>query len=371
MTRRAAFSRWSRAWGLALALALGVAGMANAELARAETPPSVWDVAKDPPESDRWDLHMRVQRLLHAPAGEGGLRFDDELRIEAACAMLEEGDAAHSPDVRLRFDLGIVYSALATRERRNDLQQKVVDVLAPALEASRLPGEAPDDGAVTAALEALVYAYAKLDRPHEELETWRRYIPRLVDERVRATAMMNMGEAEMRLGRIDDALATFREVLRLCGELPNTPSVGSTYVLALWDVAVALDRSGDPRGAVETAAKASRIDLGGRTGAYLIAKDPDVFFVPEWERLWYLALGAAAEAREAQDVRDAAVLWASAEHSFEQYVSRAAAAGGHDPWLPIAKVRLERVRAERLSADKRAARLPPRAPPRGTAWIGD
>jgi tetratricopeptide (TPR) repeat protein len=357
-----------RARARALALSLAVAGVLAAPAAGAETPPSVWDVARDPATSDRWDLHMRVQRLLHPPAGEGGLRFDDELRIEAACAMLEEGDAAHSPDARLRFDLGVVYSALASRERRNDLQQKVIDVLAPALDGATLGA---DDGAVTGALEALVYAYAKLDRPHEELETWERYIPRLVDDRVRATAMMNMGEAQMRLGRVDDALATFREVLRLCGELPNTPGVGSTYVLGLWDMAVALDRSGDPRGALETAAKASHVDLGGRTGAYLIAKDPDVFFVPEWERLWYLALGAAAEARESPDARDAAVLWASAQRSLDQYVARAAAAGGHDPWLPIARVRLERAKAERQSADRRAAGLPARAPTRGTTWIGD
>jgi hypothetical protein len=351
------------------AVALGAVPGATG-LARAETPPSRWDVARDPAQRDRWDLHVRVERLMHPPVGEGGLRFDDELRIEAACAMLEEADAAHSPDVRLRFDLGIVYSELGSRQRRNDLQQKVIDVLAPALE-SAAPEPEPDDGAVTGALEALVYAYAKLDRPHEELQTWQRYIPRLVDDRVRATAMMNMGEAQMRLGRVDDALATFREVLRLCGELPNTPSVGSTYVLALWDVAVALDRSGDPRGALETAAKASHVDLGGRTGAYLIAKDPDVFFVPDWERLWYLALGAAAEAREAQDVRDAAVLWAAAEHALGEYVERAAAAGGHDPWMAIARVRLERAHAERISADKRAVKLPARPPTRGTTWIGD
>jgi tetratricopeptide (TPR) repeat protein len=337
-------------------------------VARAETPPTAWDVARDPAARDRWDLHVRVQRLLHPPAGEGGLRFDDELRIEAACAMLEDGDAARSPDVRLRFDLGIVYSELASRQRRTDLQQKVIDVLAPAIDAAPA---GTDDGAITGALEALVYAYAKLDRPHEELETWQRYIPRLVDDRVRATAMMNMGEAQMRLGRVDDALATFREVLRLCGELPNTPSVGSTYVLALWDVAVALDRSGDPRGALETAAKASHVDLGGRTGAYLIAKDPDVFFVPEWERLWYLALGASAEAREMQDARDAVALWAAAERALGEYVSRAASAGGHDPWIAIARVRLERARAERQGAEKRAAALPPRPPPRTTTWIGD
>jgi tetratricopeptide (TPR) repeat protein len=352
--------------GVALAFAF-LAG--SAPCARAETPPSVWDVARDPAQRDRWELHTRVQRLLHPPVGEGGMRFDDDLRIEAACALLEEADAAHSPDLRLRFDLGVVYSELASNQHRNDLQKKVIDVLAPALES--VPSD-PDDGAVTGALEALVYAYAKLDQPRQELQTWQRYIPRLVDDRVRATAMMNMGEAQMRLGRVDDALATFREVLRLCGELPNTASVGSTYVLALWDVAVALDRSGDPRGALETAAKASRVDLGGRTGAYLIAKDPNVFFVPDWERLWYLALGAAAEARDAPDARDAAALWASAEHALGEYVGRATAAGGRDPWIAIAKVRLERARAERQNADKRAARLPARPAARGTAtWIGD
>jgi tetratricopeptide (TPR) repeat protein len=341
-----------------------------AGFARAETPPSVWDLAKDPAERDRWALHVRVERLMHPPVSEGGLRFDDELRLEAACAMLEEADAAHSPDVRLRYDLGTVYSELATRQRRNDLQEKVIDVLAPVLEAA----PAPDDGAATSALEALVYAYAKLARPREELATWRRYIPRLIDDRVRATALMNMGEAEMRLGRVDDALGTFREVLRLCGELPNTPAVGSTYVLALWDVAVALDRSGDPRSALDTAAKASHVDLGGRTGAYLIAKDPDVFFVPDWERLWYLALGAEASAREATDPRDAASLWSAAVRALGEYVARAVGAGGHDPWLAIARVRLEHVQAERAGAEKRGAKLPPRATPasaRGGTWIGD
>jgi tetratricopeptide (TPR) repeat protein len=281
--------------------------------------------------------------------------------------MLEDADAAHSPDVRLRFDLGMVYSALGTLQRRKDLQQKVIEVLAPALADPDVLGQP----AATGALEALVYAYAKLDRPHEELDTWRKYIPRLIDDRVRATATMNMGEAEMRLGHIDDALGTFREVVRLCGELPNTPGVGSTYVLALWDVAVALDRSGDPRGALETAAKAAHVDLGGRTGAYLIAKDPDVFFVPDWERLWYLALGAASEAREAEDARDAASLWAAAERSWGQYVGRAVSSGARDPWIAIARVRLDHARTQRLGAEQRAAKLPPRPATRSSQWIGD
>ena len=72
-----------------------------------------------------------------------------------------------------------------------------------------------------------------------------------------------------------------------------------------------------------------------------------------------------------QDARDAVALWAAAERALGEYVARAASAGGHDPWMAIARVRLERARAERQGAEKRAAALPPRPPPRTTTWIGD
>src|SRR5580704_6145268 len=144
-------------------LAASIAAALACRSAGAETPPSSWDMARDPAERARWALHVRVQRLMRAPAGDTSLPLDDELRLEAARAMLEEADAAHSPDVRLQFDLGVVYSRLATRQQRLDYERRVVDVLVPALAL------APDDPGATAALEALVYAYAKLDRPREEL----------------------------------------------------------------------------------------------------------------------------------------------------------------------------------------------------------
>jgi hypothetical protein len=199
-----------------------------------------------------------------------------------------------------------------------------------------------------------------------------------------------MGEAEMRLGAVDDALGTFREVLRICGDLPNSLGAMSTYVLTLWDLAVALDRSGDPRGALDAAAKASQLTIGEKTGAYLIAEDPDVFFVPEWERAWYLALGAAAEARGAEDPRDAAVLWGAAERLWGHYVELSAAAASQaavtpqaphasgaaraqsEPWLAIARVRRDHAHAERVAAEKRAAASPhatrPPSATRKTPW---
>jgi hypothetical protein len=84
---------------------------------RADTPPSAWDFARDPAERDRWDLHVAVERLLHQRANEDASPFPEarrtaELHLEQARQLLEEADAEHSPDVRLRFDLGIVYQQM-------------------------------------------------------------------------------------------------------------------------------------------------------------------------------------------------------------------------------------------------------------------
>jgi tetratricopeptide (TPR) repeat protein len=329
--------------------------------ARADTPPSAWDNARDPQGHDRWRLHVRVEQLLHARTDDPtGLRIDEnrdrELRAEAALALLEGADAAKSPDVRLRFDLGAVEFELGELQRRNDYYTKAVATLTAAVAA------APDDPAVTDALERIAYCYAKLDRSREELDAWHRYIPRIVDPRSRAINLMNMGEAEMRLGLVDDALATLREVLRESAELPDT---SSTYVLTLWDLAVAQDRSGDPRAALETATKASHVTAISShgvpaTGRAILTHDDGVFFVPAWERLWYLALGSTALAREDTDPREALAYWVEAEAEWSEYIAQATAAGGTDRWLPIAKLRRDRVKAERIAANKRVPKGAPR-----------
>ena len=321
-----------------LVVLVGMTAMTWSVAAPAETPPSVWDVARDPGEAGRWDLHTRVERLLQ---GSTRMPGESELRREAARVMLEDAGAARSPDVRLRFDLGIVYEEL-------ELHRRAIDVLQPALEA------APDHPSAVRALSALAYAYAKLGDAPRELEVWRTYIPLLVSESARATEMMNMGEAEMRLGQIDDAIDTFSEVLRLCGELPNTSGVSTTYVLTLWDLAVALDRSGDPRGALVSTRKA--LAWSGRTIDHTIngwdaIREPGIaFFVPEWERDWYLALGSAALAGVVTDSLQAARLKADAARYRGAYVERATASGAKDPWLVVAKRRANEAAAAATAA---------------------
>jgi tetratricopeptide (TPR) repeat protein len=352
---------------------LALATIGPIAAARADTPPSSWEIVRDPAARDRWAMHVRVERLMHPPPGAEslpeilpfGADHDEELRFEAARAMLESADVAHGPDPRLRFDLGRVYEQLATTQRRVDLHRRAIDVLEPALR------QAPDAPGATDALEALVYAYAKLDRPRDELATWRRYIPRLLDDRERIAPLMNMGEAQMRLGRLDEALATFRQTLAICETLPSgSNGVNSTYALALWDLALAQDRTGDPAGALETAAKAKGwtwaevVGLGPAqglrtvTGWDVIRDERNVFFVPDWDREWYLALGDAATAQRATDPREAASLWASAETHWSTYVDRATSAGVRDPWLTVARLRRDRAQRARAESAARAARLP-------------
>jgi tetratricopeptide (TPR) repeat protein len=345
--------------------------------AAADTPPTAWDRAQDPATRDRWALHVRVQRLLYPMALEEGpddARRNEELRLEIARSLLEEVDAAHSPDPRLRFDLGIVYEKLSDVRRTSELHQKVIDILVPALT------DAPDADGSTDALEQLVYAYAKLDRPKDEIAIWRRYIPRLLDDRARMAPMMNLGEAQMRLGRLDEALATFQATLQLCMSLPSMGSVNATIALTKWDQAVALDRSGDAGQALAIAKEARDfkwIELVGGgafqtshavTGWDAIQDQATVFFVPEWERDWYLALGYAAAARATTNVRESAHLWAQSEAHWGVYVRHAESGSSKDRWLAIARLRLEHARDERLAMERAAAKLPPPLKPDVTIW---
>jgi tetratricopeptide (TPR) repeat protein len=357
-------------------LLVAAAGLAlTASVARADTPPSVWDIAKDPSLADHWALHVRVERLLSGPPRDEDVPHleaigDVERRTMAALAMLEDAGAADSPDVMLRFDLGTVLYALADNSERMDLFTKAARTLQGALAMS------PDGPGSTAALGRLAEACAKLDRPFDEIATWHKYIPRLLDPRARAVDTMNLGEAEMRIGHVDDALATFRDVMQQLNDLPGT---NQTYVLTLWDIAVALDRSGDARGALQTAAKVTHMTS---PPSHVMMRGGDgVFFVPAWERYWYLALGSEAIARDDRDPREAVMYLIEAEDEWDEYIKGASLSaldgqGGssgagasstradrEDPvqaarasWLRIAHLRRARVHAEQMAARKR---LPP------------
>ena len=83
-------------------------------------------------------------------------------------------------------------------------------------------------------------------------------------------------------------------------------------------------------------------------------------------REWYLALEMGAAARGETDLLEADALWKMAEEHREAYVSGSSAASPPDPWLAVARRRLEEVRVQAANAHKRATKVAPRSGGAGT-----
>jgi tetratricopeptide (TPR) repeat protein len=329
-----------RALRVLVAIVCGASIVAPVGAAHADTPPSVWEKARDPNARARWNLHVRVRELI-ALDTQVGVQSLRAAALERARAMLEDAGAASSPDVRLRFDLGEVYEALGHHER-------AVDVLSQALEM------APDHPAASDATVTLAFAYAKLGRQRDERDTYVKVLARVTDDRARATALLNLAEAEMHLGNLEDAVAGYREAVQIAASIPTSLAASETGILAVWGLAVALDRSGDPHGALEQAKLATRMD----PGEVLIGHGPNVFFVPAYERLWYLGLASVAHASEASDPRAAASHWGRAEAIWSAYLANAMST---DRWVPLARAHKERARVRKREAERRIDKAP-RAP---------
>jgi tetratricopeptide (TPR) repeat protein len=313
---------------LAFALSAGVV----AGIARADTPPSGWDAVRDPGAARRFALHHRVQEIL--ASNVAGPR---QPLLVRARALLEQAHAESSSDVRLRFDLGEIYATL-----ENNIG--AIEVLAPALEG------APDDPGAAQALLSLANAYAKLDRSDEERRVYERFLPRVTNDRTRATAMLNLSEADMHLGDLESAIAGYRATKDLAGQLPNQIELQDhTGALAVWGLAVALDRAGDIPGGASEAKLAIALDHDMAT----MRLNPNVFFSPERERDWYVALGFTEYAKEEEDARKAAAWWDRAEGCWREYIEDAVTHGAQDRWVNIARARMGKARAQRLAVERR------------------
>jgi len=318
-------TRTARAAAAIVSLALA----ALAPPAAADTPPNAWDRAKDPAARDAYEIHLEVRPLLfRAPIASDR---DYTRNLERARAILEDADAAHSSDVRLRFDLGEVYEGLGRHAQALAVLQAALAI-------------APDHTAAEQAWLDLAYALAHLDRPREERAAYEQFLARSTSEYSRAIAVLNLAEADMRLGDLDDAIAGYRQAVQLSAALPNDAKTG---ILATWGLAVALDRAGDPQGSAVEA----RLAVGMDSSDQIIGDRVGVFFVPAYERLWYLALGSAERARQAADARTALAFWQRTESLWASYVAQA---DPKDRWARLARAHLDRARTERALAEKRA-----------------
>ena len=316
----------------AIAIVVGLGVILGVPSARADTPMNGWDAVRDQAAAERFALHVRVRQIIvNARPGP------PDPTLLRARALLEQAHAEQSPDVRLRFDLGEIYAALDDNTRAKEILQPALD-------------EAPDHPASAAAFIALANAYAKLDQSDEERRVYERFLPKVTDERSRSTAMLNLAEAYMHLGDLDDSIAGYRATIDLAAQLPNIIELNyHTGALAVWGLAVALDRAND----VPSGAKEAKLALVLDRDMGIIRLNPSVFFSPERERNWYVALGFAEYAKDAEDARAAATWWQRSEGCWREYVEDAALHGGKDHWIDLARARLERAHAQRVAAERR------------------
>lgn len=318
--------------GLVASIGLLVACLASP--AKADRTMTVWERVAEPELALAEQVHVEVQRRL---ALRG--RFDlGEAQAMAARALLERYGAATSPDVRLRFDLGLVSFVLQDNQGARTW-------LAQALR------EAPDHPMAEEAWLRLAFACGHLGDHECERASYVAVLRHVTEEPNRATPTLNLAETEMHLGNLREAIDTYREAVRLASRSGSR----DTAPMAVWGLAVALDRSGD-RTSAEREARFAR-ELERSLGMRDIMRSTNVFFVPAYEVSWYEGLAAAADARTTRSADDAALLLRSAERSFAAYVRAAERAGG-DRWLALARVRLEAIRRELAEAERRSQRSP-------------
>lgn len=301
---------------------------------RADTPPTIWERAKDPEAAEGFDLHRAVQqRLIRTAVAE--VDFGEQGRV---LAMLERAGAEKSKNALLRFDLGHVYLLLKIYPRAAQVFKAAI-------------AEFPDHPAVDQAWLRLAFACGHLGDHDCERKAYVEVLRRETEEIYRATPTLNLAETQMHHGDLKEAIEGYREALRIAGRVPAR----ETAPLATWGLAVALDRAGDRIAAEKEARFAIEIERSmGLTR--LLQNKEIVFFEPEYEIHWYEGLGAIARARGATSAREALKHWRQAEKCFDDYVT--AGQRKNDRWLPIAKARLAQAKAERERAEAAAKREP-------------
>jgi tetratricopeptide (TPR) repeat protein len=343
---------------LALAAACALACALAPAPARADTPPSVWDRARDPATADSYRLHLEVQRRLSQAqtALDFGFSSAFESQKDTVRAMLERQRASTSPDVRLRFDLGLVYLLLGKTEERS-YYKRAAEVLGEAL------AMAPDHPAAEEAWSRLAEACGHIGDHACERRSYDMVLRLTTEESDRGTSTLNLAETEMHLGNLKEAIDGYREALRIASRSPGrTLSEQRLAPLALWGLAVALDRSGDHVGADREALAV--LQMQSSSGMSGLLRSSDVFFFPDYELSWYDAVGATAQARRpGATAADAARSWKAAEEAFARYVQGAERSPTPDRWLELARARHAAAKLEREKAEMRRGKVPAPPPP--------
>lgn len=240
---------------------------------------SIWEKAKAPTKPGMLsndEVHRQVATLYHQAVTT---RVDHPLYggqaqavLEGALAILVRNEAAKSADPRLRYDLGLVLARL----------RRYADATVALEAALALAREHPfaEEGAFELAI-----CYSHLGR-HDDEERVYLIALEVTDRRTtRAVVYSNLAESRMAQGKVLAGIEAAETALEL------EPDFGSARL----NLAILEDRNGNPAGALESARHALELDPDGED----LYRD-GVFFEPDYERHWYVALREQALADRAR-----------------------------------------------------------------------
>jgi tetratricopeptide (TPR) repeat protein len=306
--------------GLAVVLVAGVAGAA---------PPDHWDRARSPSALAEAKIIDDVTDQLEQIQSTRDQNVLRGLVSESRAALDRLGPAAAATP-RARFLQGLVLRLLGD-------DSGLIAVLAPVVK------EFPEHPLVVRALFDLAVAYAKVDRPRDEVEAYDRLLELESDPGWRSTVLSNRAESRAKLGDTTGAIADYQASIQLA----------SSAVLPRWGLAVIYDRQGDLARALEEGGFAWELD---HSEPSRLDRD-NVFFVPGYDRWWYHGLRQMAAARRAEGLDERLQRLERAARFYELYVSQAPS---FERWVPLAKARVKLCEAQ-------IARLRKQAPKPGPA----
>ncbi len=322
--------------GRLLALALGL-GFVPPSAAQAS--PSRWALAREPALYEELqgrhqveaaavkDLVRRKRRATEPPDP-----LDDPgAPHRLALSLLSQARAAESPRPLTRLALALTLHAL---DRFADAARLLEGLVGPGTLEGPFRAHA---------LAELAIAHAREGRQEQEIEVYHQAIALEPHGRARATMIANQAEGFMVLGDVDRAIRGYRAAL---DSVDSNQAMHQVAPTTLWSLGVALDRSGDLPGALDSIALARVYDPNDRQ-----INGPSWFFVPEHESDYYAALGHWLQGRRAAEIEDRLGGYERAVLSFSSYIERAPA---HDHYLPVARARLKAVSKEFAEVQKKA-----------------
>ncbi|HJL06668.1 MAG TPA: tetratricopeptide repeat protein [Polyangiaceae bacterium LLY-WYZ-15_(1-7)] len=275
-------------------------------------------------------LRLREERRPHVRAAilEGALE-----RFQRAHLLVPE-------DAEVLYELARA-TALYERPRRGQPAERRDEEAITLFE--RLRALDPDLHAEQVGFE-LGILYTRVGRYEEAAAEYRRALRYVYDEDFAAITHSNLAEVRMMAGALEDAVHHYERAIAHAEQ--SGAQDPRSLALALFGAAVALDRLGEHRAALEHAARARGV-FGGNQD---VLRADGVFFEPASEIHYYEGLGhmAAAErdvpSERAGHLRDARESWRT-------YLALSAE---DDPWNDLAERHLEEVERALAEAPRQA-----------------